>query len=303
MPPVRSPRSPPTPHLSGVVGLAQPPNPVVALTAVPDAQARPFRTSPFLPAATRLAVVPFRRRQVTIGRSPQDQHEAAEHPRDRQDRNLTSNHAARCPRRADHERVWGGGGGNATTAGRVAPSRGGLVENGPVPASGTAARVTTGFGSEPNPATPHAGGDVGTGVDTPERPADVRTQAGPGRERRANENRATGTIPTLEVDLTGIPTRSKPLTSTSSVWMSGRVRHRPRFRVLMAAATTMDTRNLGSPPARTTSAAHHSCRHGRREVLRARTSRSTAGVLGQEGNGPHRPPLVVENPAEQFDHA
>ena len=40
--------------------MAELPNPVAAVTAVPDALARPFGTRPSLPGATRLAVVPFR---------------------------------------------------------------------------------------------------------------------------------------------------------------------------------------------------------------------------------------------------
>ena len=42
-------------------GLADLPNPVGALTAVPGALARPFPTKPSLPGATQLAVVPLRR--------------------------------------------------------------------------------------------------------------------------------------------------------------------------------------------------------------------------------------------------
>ena len=40
--------------------MAELPNPVVALIAVPDALARPFRTRTSLSGATHLAVVPFR---------------------------------------------------------------------------------------------------------------------------------------------------------------------------------------------------------------------------------------------------
>jgi hypothetical protein len=44
-------------------------------------------------------------------------------------------------------------GGNWTTAGCVAPGRNGLVPNGRASKPGTAARATTKFGSDPNPAT------------------------------------------------------------------------------------------------------------------------------------------------------
>jgi hypothetical protein len=47
-----------------VAGLAELPSDVVALAAVPDLGARPMRTSPSLPDATRLLVVPIPHRGI-----------------------------------------------------------------------------------------------------------------------------------------------------------------------------------------------------------------------------------------------
>jgi hypothetical protein len=58
----------PTPHAVDVAGLAELPNPVVALTAVPDVGARPSLTRPPPWGAWGLAVVPIHLRRVSIGR-------------------------------------------------------------------------------------------------------------------------------------------------------------------------------------------------------------------------------------------
>ncbi len=54
----------PGPSGAQVAGLAELPSDVVALAAVPDLGARPMRTSPSLPGATRLLVVPIPHRGI-----------------------------------------------------------------------------------------------------------------------------------------------------------------------------------------------------------------------------------------------
>ena len=76
--------------------------------------------------------------------------------------------------------------GDGTTAGRVAPDRNGLVPNRRAPKSGTAARATTMFGSDPNPAMSTRARTTRAGRHT-RQPGSCATRSGPSRGRRANE--------------------------------------------------------------------------------------------------------------------
>ncbi len=137
-----------------VAGWAELPNPVVTRAAVPDPLARQFPTRPSLLGATRPAVVPpptpARHGSFEVSEPGHDLHTSAGAAPGLATRRLPSpssevelKASIRCSPCA---------GGNGTTAGRVAPSSDGPVRNGRASASGTAATVTTGFGSSAHPA-------------------------------------------------------------------------------------------------------------------------------------------------------
>jgi hypothetical protein len=73
-------------------------------------------------------------------------------PRDRRNWDLAAEYGRQVPTSAILDAWVAVGDGNGTTASPYAPGRNGLVANGRASKSGTAARATTEFGSDPNPA-------------------------------------------------------------------------------------------------------------------------------------------------------
>ncbi len=163
-------------------GWAEPPNPVVTLTAVPDPLARPFPTRPSLPGATRPAVVPLPpaqggHRMLALRSTPGPGSGASVFARP------GASQADVCRSRPGSLTLkdpWRAGGGGRTTAGRVAPNRDGLVQHWRASASGTAARVTTGFGSSAHPTISTTYRVDGSGVDPRRNRPHVRDAVRPG---------------------------------------------------------------------------------------------------------------------------
>jgi hypothetical protein len=125
----------------------------------------------------------------------------------------------------------------------------GLLENRPVPASGTAAHATPQIGSAPNPATP-AKRPGRCGRRTHTRSPD---HGASGRAARAGNGAPTGRQPTRPTRWinTSAPIAPRPIGGGQD----------PNYRVSTAAPTTMSTRNSRSCPRRSQVKVAHGCRY------------------------------------------
>jgi hypothetical protein len=143
-----------------------------------------------------------------------------------------------------------------TTARRVAPGSNGLLENRRAPASGTAAHATPRFGSAPNPATP---------ARRPGRCSWRNHTRSPDHEAGRRATRAGNGAPTGRQ-----PTRPTRWTDTIAPRQPGARAgggQDPNYRLSMAAATTMSTRNSRSWTRRSQVSVVHGCRHSHGQPL------------------------------------
>ena len=150
-----------------VAELAQLPTYGVALAAVPDMRARPFATSPSPPGSCATGRGPAAAARATTKRG-NSRAISATRAHDRQNRDIR----CKCAAHVTNPLILNicvAARGDGTTASRVALDRNGLVPNRRAPKSGTAARVTTLFGSIPSRPRRHVRGPSEP-VDTPDSP-------------------------------------------------------------------------------------------------------------------------------------